>query len=131
MGGIERLPFLGVKAILLAAVLVGLVTGAVADAQGLVSLESFRVEWTTRTDAWVKPGIDGYVYNDSVYRVSNVRLRVETLDQTNQRISERFSWVYGNIDARGRGHFVLPPPAAGGTYRITVVSCDPVAREAP
>lgn len=119
------------KAILLAAVLLGLETATVAHAQGLVPLESFHVEWTARSDAWVKPGIDGYVYNNSVYRVSNVRLRVETLDQANQRISERFSWVYGNIDARGRGHFVLPPPEAGGTYRITVVSCDPVAKEFP
>jgi hypothetical protein len=119
-----------VKATLLGVVLLGL-WSATAHAQGLVPLESFRVEWTARTESWVKPGVDGYVYNNSVYRVSNVRLRVETLDAANQRISERFSWVYGNIDARGRGYFVLPPPAPGGTYRITVVSCDPVAREAP
>jgi hypothetical protein len=131
-GLIERLRFFDVKAtVLAAALLLGLLTASVVRAQGPVSLESFHVEWTTRTDAWVKPGIDGYVYNNSIYRVSNVRLRVETLDQANQPISERFSWVYGNIDARGRGHFVLPPPQAGGTYRITVVSCDPVAKEYP
>lgn len=118
------------KPTLLAAVLLGLLP-ATAQAQGLVSLELFRVEWTIRTEAWVKPGIDGYVYNNSSYRVSNVRLRVETLDQGNERVSERFSWVYGNIDARGRGYFVLPPPEPGRTYRITVISCDPVAREAP
>ena len=119
------------KAVLLIAALLGLWVTAEAGAQTLVSLESFRVEWAPRTEPWVKPGVDGYVYNDSSYRVGNVRLRVETLDGANQPVSERFSWVYGNIDARGRGHFVLPPPAAGGTYRITVVSCDPVAREAP
>jgi hypothetical protein len=111
-------------------VLFGLLPTA-AHAQGLVSLELFRVEWTVRTESWVKPGIDGYVYNNSGYRVSNVRLRVETLDAANQPVNERFTWVYGNIDHRGRGYFVLPPPAPGSTYRITVVSCDPVAREAP
>ena len=118
------------KPTLLVAALLGLLP-ATAHAQGLVSLELFRVEWTVRTDSWVKPGIDGYVYNSSGYRVSNVRLRVETLDGANQPIGERFTWVYGNIDHRGRAYFVLPPPPPGGTYRITVVSCDPVAREAP
>lgn len=119
------------KATLLAAALLGLLLAPAAHAQTLVSLESFRVEWTTRTEPWMKPGVEGYVYNDSVYRVSNVRLRIETLDQGNQPVSERFSWVHGNIDARGRGYFVLPPPEAGRTYRITVVSCDPISREAP
>jgi hypothetical protein len=120
-----------VKPTAIALALLSLLFLAEAQAQTLVSPDSFRVEWVVRTDPWVKPGVEGYVYNNSIYRVGNVRLRVQTLDGANQQVSERFSWVYGNIDARGRAYFVLPLPSAGHTYRITVVSCDPISREAP
>jgi hypothetical protein len=120
-----------VRSTTLAAVLLGLVLVTDARAQTLVPLESFRVEWARRTEPWMKPGVEGYVYNDSVYRVSNVRLRIEVLDGANQRVGERFGWVYGSIDPGGRGYFVLPPPEAGHTYLITVVSFDPISRQAP
>jgi hypothetical protein len=112
------------------ALLVLLLAGG-AQAQTVGGGAVFRVEWARRTEPWLKPGVEGYVYNDSVYRVGNVRLRVEVLDGSQQFLAERFAWVYGNIDAGGRTHFILPPPEPGQSYRITIVSYDLISRQAP
>jgi hypothetical protein len=109
--------------------LVALVVGGLAHAQGSGPAPSaFRVEWEKRTGFW-RPAIEGYVYNESEYRVGNVRLRIAVLDGGGTQVTEKTGWVYGAIDARGRGHFVLPLPEAGQTYRITVESFDLLARQ--
>lgn len=115
------------------ALLLGLLTllGAeLARAQGLgPAPSSFRVEWERRTGFW-RPAVEGYVYNESDYRIGNVRLRVTVLDDAGKPLTEKSGWVYGAIDARGRGHFVLPLPESGQTYKIAVDSFDLLARQA-
>jgi hypothetical protein len=115
----------------LAAALLGLLLAAGAHAQMTGSGQSFPVEWARRSDPWLKPAVEGYVHNDSMFRVGNVRLRVEVLDSSSRPVNERFAWVHGNIDAGARGYFVLSLPEAGHTYRITVVSFDLISRQAP
>lgn len=112
--------------------LIALLVAGIADAQGLrPQPASFRVEWERRTGPAWRPAIEGYVYNDSEYRVGNVLLRVEVVDASGQRVGGKTAWVSGAIDAGGRGYFVLPPPEAGQTYQITVQSFDLLARQAP
>jgi hypothetical protein len=111
------------------AILTVLLFPAVAPAQR-PQAESFRVEWV-RTPPGFRPAIEGYVYNDSEYRVSSVRLRIEVLDASNQVVGERFGWVYGDIGAGGRAYFVLPGPRSEETYRIAVESFFLVSRQAP
>ena len=119
-----------VKTASIVAVLI-LLAGAVAHAQA-PRPQSFRVEWEPRTDPGSRPGVEGYVYNDSEYRVGSVRLRLEILEAASQQVvGERFSWVYGHVPPRGRTFFVVPPPGPGQTYRITVESFDLIARESP
>lgn len=93
--------------------------------------QSFRVEWQPRAGLWARPGVEGYVYNESAYRVGNVRLRVQLLDASERVLEERFAWIYGDIGAGSRGYFVLPAPGAGRTYRIAVESFDLISRQAP
>lgn len=92
--------------------------------------QAFQVEWQPRSEH-LMPGIDGYVYNSSDHRVGNVRLKVEVLDASNSIIREQFAWVYGAIDAGGRGYFRLRLPGPGEEYRIRVESFDLLSRQAP
>lgn len=112
-----------------AAILTVLLFPAVAPAQR-PQVESFRVEWSL-TPSGFRPAIEGYVYNDSEYRVSSVRLRIEVLDASNRVMSEKFGWVYGDIGARGRAYFVFPAPRSDETYRIAVESFFLVSRQGP
>ncbi len=107
------------------------VSTEIAHAQGVApTTQSFQVEWQPR-GAHMMPGIDGYVYNSSEYRVGNVRLKVEVLDAASSPIREQFAWVYGAIDAGGRGYFRLRLPGPGETYRIYVESFDLLSRQTP
>ena len=109
--------------------LLALLLGEVAAAQGPgPAPSSFRVEWARRTGFW-RPAIEGYVYNESDYRVGNVRLRITVTDAAGKRLTDKTGWVYGAIDAGGRGHFVLPLPESGQTYTIAVDSFDLLARQ--
>jgi hypothetical protein len=113
---------------LLALLVAGLISVLDADAQSQPL--AFRVEWERRTGFW-RPAIEGHIYNDSEYRIGNVRLRVEVLDDAGQRLGEKTAWCYGVIEAHSRGYFVIPLPELGQTYRITVDSYDMLARRAP
>jgi len=120
--------------LLLAAVglaVLGRVDSATAQALHTQVANSLRVEWQRTTSLGGRPAIEGYVYNDSQFRIGGVRLRVEILDSSNQVVGETFGWVYGNISSRGRWPFSMPPPTAGESFRVTVESFHLVAREAP
>jgi hypothetical protein len=109
--------------------------GGAATAQTLADVgQSLRVEWQRTTESWRRPGVEGYVYNDSSYRIGGVRLRLQTLDASDQVVSETFGWVYGNIRASSRAYFLVPLPPGSDTvqrFRVTVESFHPIARESP
>jgi hypothetical protein len=109
-----------------------LFSAGLAHAQDVKALaaSAFSVQWERRTGFW-RPAIEGYVYNNSEYRVGNVRLRIVVLDPSGARVGEKTAWIYGAIDSRGRGYFVAPLPEAEQTYQISVESFDVLARQAP
>jgi hypothetical protein len=123
----------GLGIILAATALAMLVSGPAVTAQTLTEevARALRVEWRRVDEPWRRKTIEGYVYNDSAYRVGSVRLRVVTLDSAEQPIGETFAWVYGNIASGGRWPFSLPLPRAGDTFRVSVESFVLVAREGP
>ena len=112
-------------------VVLGLIGSAGAQSLQTQVANSLRVEWKRAVSLGGRPVIEGYVYNDSAYRIGGVRLRVEILDPSNQVVGEVFGWVYGDIASRGRWSFSMPPPAAGDSFRVSVESFHLVAREAP
>jgi hypothetical protein len=60
-----------------------LVSAATAQPHADVA-QSLRVEWQRTTEVSRRPGIEGYVYNDSPYQIGNLRLRLEILDASDQ-----------------------------------------------
>jgi len=119
------------RAALLLAV-TALLFGASAYAQGLPrpSPESFRIEWSRRP-AWMRPGVDGYLHNESRWRVTNIRVRAQVVDGSGTAIRESAVSVFGNAVPGTRTFFTLPPIADGESYRLTVVSFDLVSQEPP
>src|SRR5687767_8992417 len=81
-------------------------TDGMAQGTGTPSGDALRVTWQPRQYA-VVPVIEGYVQNDTVFRVSSVRLRIEGFDGSGQSVGETSTWTFGTIAPGGRGHFVV------------------------
>jgi len=108
----------------LAAALIPAVPSAQTDA-------SLRAEWSPDPiprGGWM---LEGYVYNSSDYRMSGVRLAVDVLNASGEPEARALGWVQGDVPARGRSYFSVPLPKKGASYRVTVLSADPVSRDAP
>jgi hypothetical protein len=88
--------------------------------------DSFRIEWVRRP-GWMRPGVDGYLYNESRWRVTNVRVRAQVLDGAGTAVRESSVAVFGNAVPGTRTFFSLPPIAEGERYQLTVASFDLVS----
>jgi hypothetical protein len=109
-----------------AAVLVLLVVGiASAQAPDAVVASALRVDWERVTD---RPAIEGYVYNDSEYRIGLVRLRVSAREP-GQAPTDTLAWVYGNVPARGRWYFRVRMPQSMEVLGVTIESFHLIARD--
>jgi hypothetical protein len=71
------------------------------------------------------------VYNNLPWRITNVRLRVESVDSAGGVTGETYGWVVGDVKAGGRGYFFVLVSSGAATYRATVESFNKVALEAP
>ena len=86
----------------------------------------FRVSWAPPTEGVVS-SIKGSVFNDSPYRVTDVRLQVEGLDANRQPVGRMLVWAFGDIAPGGETSFVAEPVPGAVSYWITVVSYDLVS----
>jgi hypothetical protein len=86
--------------------------------------QHFSVTW----DAIQRHGrleVEGYVNNRSPYRVGNVRVLVDSLDDAGRLVDQRVSWALGELGGDSRVYFDVPvTPAAH--YRVRVFSYDRV-----
>lgn len=114
----------------LALALLLLGTAAHAQEASRPQPQSFRLEWA-RLPPTMRPGVEGYVYNDSRWRVTNVLLRVQVVDGAGRVVRESMAPVWGNVAARGRAFFKLAPLAEGESYELAVVSWDLISLEGP
>ena len=73
--------------------------------------------------------VQGYVYN-TPWRITNVRLQVDSVDASGTLIASASGWVLGDVAADGRGYFYIPVSAHAATYRASVQAFDRVALEA-
>jgi len=76
-------------------------------------------------------GVEGYLYNDSPWRITNVRLRVQSVDPSGTVTNEASGWVVGDVKGGGRAYFYVPVPSHAAGYRATVQSFDRVMLEVP
>ncbi|HET7344076.1 MAG TPA: FxLYD domain-containing protein [Methylomirabilota bacterium] len=88
--------------------------------------EALRVQWERVTE---RPAIEGYVYNDSDYRIGLVRLRVAAREAAGQPPTETLAWVYGNVPAHGRWYFRVRVPRQHEVLGVTIESFRLIARE--
>src|SRR5437899_2184518 len=110
-------------------VLAMLLAGTSSHAQSdRPTAESFRIEWARRP-GWMRPGTDGYLYNESRWRVTNVRIRAQVVDGSGRVVRETVVSVFGNAVPGTRTFFALPPLADGEGFRLTVTSFDLISRE--
>jgi hypothetical protein len=70
------------------------------------------------------PAVVGWLYNDQGVGFTNVRIRVEVLDDAGQAVGSNEAYVYSNVPARGRSYFFVPVPRFGARYRVTVIRFD-------
>ena len=77
-----------------------LLLGAAAHAQesGRPQPQSFRIEWA-RLPPTMRPGVEGYVYNDSSWRVTNVRLRAQVRQLADRAHAAMGDFVVGESAA--------------------------------
>ena len=88
----------------------------------------FRVSWAPQDNsATPTPRIQASVHNDSPYRVTSVRLRVEGLDAESHLVGQRSAWALGDIAPGGDTTFVVESMPGAMSYRITVISFDLVS----
>ena len=86
----------------------------------------FRVSWMPPADS-AAATIKGSIFNDSQYRVTNVRLQIEGLDADRHLVGRRLAWAIGDIPAAGDTFFAAEAVPGAVNYRITVVSWDLVS----
>ena len=75
----------------------------------------------------IVPGV-GQIYNGSTYRISSVRLRVQTLDGSNNVVRDGLAWIYVTVPARSSAQFSLRRPT-GENFRLSIESFVLIARE--
>jgi len=113
----------------LLAVAICLLSPGVYAQSSTPSPESFRIEWNRRP-GWMRPGVDGYLYNDSRWRVTNVRVRAQVLDGSGSVLRETVVSVFGNAVPGARTFFVLPPLKETESYQLKVLTFDLISQEA-
>jgi hypothetical protein len=109
-----------------------LVVVATAQAQGIgrPTSESFRIEWVRRPPS-MRPGVDGYIYNESRWRVTNLRVRAVVVDAGGNKVRESIVSVWGNAVPGTRTFFVLPSIGEGEIYQLTVITFDLISEQGP
>lgn len=120
---------------LILALVVAGVFGSIAAAKaensaiGAESQFHFQLEEAQRSHRG--QAVEGYLYNSLPWRITNVRLRVESLDGSGRVTGEASGWVVGDVKGGGRGYFFVPVVSPAANYRATVQSFDKVVLEAP
>ena len=107
-------------------------TGAVARAQAPTASgqSPFRFHFE-ESESHRDVAVEGYVYNTLPWRITNVRLLVDSIDSNRMLIASASGWVAGDVAAGGRGCFYVPVSAHAPTYRPTVQRFDKVILDAP
>ncbi len=74
-------------------------------------------------------GVEGRVYNALPWRITNVRVQVDSVDANGMVIASASGWVVGDVAAGGRGYFYVPVTTPAPTYRASVQAFDKVQLE--
>jgi hypothetical protein len=113
-----------------AAAIVGLMAASSLAEEMPPAAGFLRVQWhVTQLREPVHFKLEGYVYNDSPIRVTDVRLHVVARNSAARAVGEAWGWVVGDVPARGSAYFVVPLGTTADAYDVSIVSFDAVARD--
>jgi len=93
---------------------------AISSPSGIDS--RLRFEYDVGRTRHGQPEIQGYIYNDYGRAAINVRMIVETLDESGNVIGRAYGYVFGTVPVFNRAPFYVRPQMAGASYRLTVTS---------
>lgn len=97
-----------------------------AQSYGIYGTDSyFKVEWQP-DERRGQPIVSGYVTNQWGLATRNVRLRVEALDAAGAVTATYIGYVNGMLTPGTHVYFEVPVPAKAPSYRVSVLSFDPV-----
>jgi hypothetical protein len=97
-----------------------------AQSYGIYGTDSFfKVEWQP-DERRGQPIVSGYVTNQWGWAARNVRLRVEALDPAGAVTATYIGYVNGILTPGSHVYFEVPVQAKAPTYRVTVLSFDPI-----
>jgi len=105
----------------------GLLGPTVAVAEPAQPDSPFRFEIERRGNPRRGLAVEGYLYSDLPWRITNVRLRVESVDSNGAVTAESHGWLLGDVAPGGRAYFYLPISSPAPTYRPAVESFDRVS----
>jgi hypothetical protein len=118
-----------VMLLVIAMTLTTIAAADVARAETATADAPFRLE-LAQANGTRGLGVEGYIYNGLPWRITNVRVRVESVDENGTVFGSASGWVIGDVKAGGRGYFYVPVSVPAKTYRGTVESFDKVGVEA-
>jgi hypothetical protein len=118
--------------LLLALIATTIGTRTVPTAQTAIASDqsTFRFE-LEESESHRGVAVEGYVYNALPWRITNVRLQVDSIDANGALIASASGWVLGDVAAGGRGYFYVMVSPNAATYRPSVQGFDKVILEAP
>ena len=85
----------------------------------------FSLEWQP-DERRGRPLVSGYVTNQWGLSMRNVRLRVDALDAAGAATATYIGYVNGQLTPGARVYFEVPVQAKAPSYRVTVLSWDPI-----
>jgi hypothetical protein len=116
------------KALVVAAMVGVLLTGAAATAQPLTPhipgwARYFEVTWEPFQQRG-QPRLGGHVVSKWGETATGVRLLVEALDAEGKIVGQRVEWLAGTVPPFSRAYFEVPVPAPAASYRVSVFTFD-------
>jgi hypothetical protein len=118
--------------VVLATIATILGTATAASAQTAIASDEspFRFQFE-RSESPRGLAVEGYVYNALPWRITNVRVQVDSIDANGTLVASASGWVLGDVAAGGRSDFYVPVSAPAVTYRSRVQRFDKVMLEVP
>jgi hypothetical protein len=118
--------------LVLATIAMTIATATVATAQTAITSDErpFRFQFE-QSNSPRGLAVEGYVYNTLPWRITNVRLQVDSIGADGTVVASALGWVLGDVAAGGRGYFYVPVSAQAPTYRPSVRTFDKVMLEVP